>query len=140
MTLPQQLPGQYTDVWDWQLRASCRGADWRTFFSPDGERGRARSARENRAKQMCRQCPVMAECRAHALRVQEPYGTWGGLSEAERAWITGGTGNRRPYRRPTSPGPDKTLPPGDHHRTTATTASRRAGNHVARNRNHPTPL
>jgi WhiB family redox-sensing transcriptional regulator len=33
---------------------------------------------------MCRRCPVMAQCRAHALEVGEPYGIWGGLSESER--------------------------------------------------------
>jgi WhiB family transcriptional regulator, redox-sensing transcriptional regulator len=33
---------------------------------------------------MCRQCPVVAQCRAHALAVGEPYGIWGGLSESER--------------------------------------------------------
>lgn len=113
MALPAQLPGQNTDVWDWQLQASCRGSDWRTFFSPDGERGRPRSARETRAKQMCHQCPVIAECRAHALQVQEPYGTWGGLTEVERAWITGGTGNRRTYRRPTASGMDTSRMPTD---------------------------
>jgi WhiB family redox-sensing transcriptional regulator len=33
---------------------------------------------------MCRRCPVMAQCRAHALEVGESYGIWGGLSESER--------------------------------------------------------
>jgi WhiB family transcriptional regulator, redox-sensing transcriptional regulator len=27
---------------------------------------------------------VRAECAAHALAVREPYGVWGGFSEAER--------------------------------------------------------
>ena len=40
--------------------------------------------REQRAKEMCRSCPVIAQCRSHALAVGEPYGIWGGLSEAER--------------------------------------------------------
>ncbi len=48
------------------------------FFHPDGERGRARSQREMRAKEMCRRCPVIAQCRTHALAVGEPYGIWGG--------------------------------------------------------------
>ena len=26
----------------------------------------------------------MLECRSHALEVREPYGVWGGLTEAER--------------------------------------------------------
>lgn len=85
MRLPQYLPGPNADLWDWQLHASCRGMDARTFFSPDGERGRERFEREKRAKLICHRCPVTAECRAHALRVGETFGTWGGLTEAERA-------------------------------------------------------
>ena len=85
MRLPQQLPGPNADLWDWQLRANCRGADIGTFFSPDGERGHERFAREARAKLICMQCPVTAECRSHALKVGETFGTWGGLTEAERA-------------------------------------------------------
>ncbi len=36
---------------------------------------------------MCQHCPVLAQCRTHALAVQEPYGIWGGLSESEREVI-----------------------------------------------------
>ena len=84
MPQPQQLPGPNADIWDWQMNGLCRGADSSMFFHPDGERGRERSARENRAKAMCQSCPVLTECRTHALRVGEPYGIWGGLSESER--------------------------------------------------------
>ena len=36
-------------------------------------------------------CPVLAQCRAHALQVREPYGVWGGMTEDEReaAYATG---------------------------------------------------
>jgi WhiB family redox-sensing transcriptional regulator len=84
MLQPQQLPGTNSDVWDWQIKGLCRGEDSAMFFHPEGERGRARTQRETRAKQMCRQCPVITQCRTHALRVGEPYGIWGGLSEADR--------------------------------------------------------
>jgi len=84
MPQPQQLPGPNADIWDWQMQGLCRGVDSAMFFHPDGERGRARAQREMRAKEMCRACPVMAQCRSHALAVGEPYGIWGGLSEAER--------------------------------------------------------
>ncbi len=40
--------------------------------------------RERCAKEMCRRCPVIEQCRSHALEVGEPYGIWGGLSETER--------------------------------------------------------
>ena len=57
---------------------------------PDGERGRARAQRENRAKAICYTCPVLEQCREHALRVAEPYGIWGGMSESERQVILRG--------------------------------------------------
>ena len=78
----EQLPGRNADVWDWQLRGACRGVDSAVFFPPDGERGRARAKRERQAKEWCRNCPVLAECRVHALSVGEPYGIWGGMSES----------------------------------------------------------
>ena len=73
-----------TEIWDWQIDAACRGMDSALFFHPEGERGPARSGRDARAKEICATCPVLAQCRAHALAVQEPYGVWGGLSESER--------------------------------------------------------
>ena len=84
MSHPDQLPGANADSWDWQLRGACRGEDSSVFFHPDGERGQARLARERRAKEFCARCPVRAQCRAHALRIGEPYGIWGGMTEAER--------------------------------------------------------
>lgn len=84
MPQPSQLPGPNADLWDWQLHGACRGEDSAVFFHPDGERGRARAQRESRAKEICRTCPVLAQCRRHALEVAEPYGIWGGLSESER--------------------------------------------------------
>ncbi len=83
----RRLPGPIADLWDWQLRGACRGADSAQFFHPDGERGPSRARREARAKSVCRTCPVRAECAAHALAVREPYGVWGGFSETEREQI-----------------------------------------------------
>ena len=79
-----RLPGPNADLWDWQLRSACRQADPDLFFHPEGERGSARVSRDARAKQVCATCPVLVTCRTHALRVREPYGVWGGLSEDER--------------------------------------------------------
>ncbi len=85
MPAPHHLPGPNADIWDWQMHGLCRGVDSSMFFHPDGERGRARAQRESRAKEMCRSCPVIAQCREHALNVAEPYGIWGGgMSETER--------------------------------------------------------
>lgn len=66
------------------MRGACRGMDSSFFFHPERERGPAKAQRERRAKEVCRRCPVIELCRRHALAVQEPYGVWGGLSEAER--------------------------------------------------------
>lgn len=84
MSQPFLLPGPNTDFWDWQLHGACRGENSDVFYHPDGERGRARAQRENRAKAICRTCPVIEMCREHALASGEPYGVWGGMSESER--------------------------------------------------------
>src|SRR6266540_1876082 len=84
MTNVARLPGPIADVWDWQLLGSCRGQDSARFFHPDGERGASRGRRESAAKAICQTCPVRAECAAHALATREPYGVWGGFTEAER--------------------------------------------------------
>jgi WhiB family redox-sensing transcriptional regulator len=86
-----RLPGPVTELWDWQLRAACRGLGSEVFFHPDNERGQARSGRDDAAKSVCVTCPVIEQCRAHALAVREPYGVWGGLSEDEREAIINGS-------------------------------------------------
>jgi WhiB family transcriptional regulator, redox-sensing transcriptional regulator len=66
------------------MRGACRELDSALFFHPENDRGPARASREAHAKQICRSCPVLLQCRAYALAVQEPYGVWGGVSESER--------------------------------------------------------
>ena len=94
----KRLPGPQLDYWEWQLEAACRGMDITTFFHPTDERHPAREHRIAAAKSICRTCPVIMECRAHALAVREPYGIWGGLSEEERANILGVYSLRYPAR------------------------------------------
>jgi WhiB family redox-sensing transcriptional regulator len=79
-----RLPGPNADLWDWQLDGSCRGENPDVFFHPEGERGPSRRNRDAAAKAMCLTCPVLKVCRSQALKVREPYGVWGGLTEAER--------------------------------------------------------
>ena len=79
-----RLPGPNADVWDWQLHGACRGEDSDLFFHPEGERGTKRRTRASAAKEICLGCPVLQQCRRHALTVREPYGVWGGLTEDER--------------------------------------------------------
>ena len=47
----------------------------------------AASAREAAAKAVCAACPVIEQCRKHSLKVREPYGVWGGLTEDDREAI-----------------------------------------------------
>lgn len=94
----RRLPGAQITYWDWQLAAACRGMASATFFHPPNERGEEREARINNAKTICRTCPVADECLTHALAIPEPYGTWGGLSEDERADRLGVQSLRYPAR------------------------------------------
>jgi WhiB family redox-sensing transcriptional regulator len=75
--------------WVWQSQAACQGMDTTSFFHPPRERGKTRRDRVAAAKRICHQCPVIAQCLEHALRVREPYGVWGGRSEEERAVLLG---------------------------------------------------
>jgi len=84
MTTPCRLPGPVADLWDWQFAGSCRRESPDVFFHPEGERGPARRNRDRAAKAVCLDCPVLQNCREHALRVGEPYGVWGGMAEHER--------------------------------------------------------
>ena len=88
-TIDHQPARPVAEYWDWQLSAACRGMDVETFYHPAGERWHEKNARITQAKQICQRCPVISQCAAWALRTREPYGVWGGLSEAERADILG---------------------------------------------------
>ncbi len=61
----------------WQDGARCRDFDLEIFFPEQGRSGRE-------AKRICAECPVRIECLNDALRRDERYGVWGGMSERER--------------------------------------------------------
>lgn len=73
--------------WTWRVEARCRGEDPALFFHPDGERGKARKHRQRLAKRICADCPVISQCRQHAIAFQESFGTWGGMAEDERIGV-----------------------------------------------------
>jgi WhiB family transcriptional regulator, redox-sensing transcriptional regulator len=79
-----RLPTPVAESWDWQMEGACRGMDSALFFHPERERGEARAARDARAKAVCLRCPVMQQCRTHALAVREAYGVWGAMTAQER--------------------------------------------------------
>ena len=96
-----RLPQPVSEEWDWQLIAACRGMDVEMFFHPLDEGRIGRTRRIQQAKVICHTCPVMTECRQHALTTREPYGIWGGLSENERALLLGVQKLRHPAPRQT---------------------------------------
>lgn len=101
--------------WNWQLEATCRGMDVEIFFHPTSERRNRKQQRIDQAKAICHGCPVLEECRRHALRTREPYGIWGGLSEEERAEILGVGNLRYPaQRRRKYPAPERITAPAQH--------------------------
>ena len=67
----------------WRAESACRGTDPELFYPEHG-------ASNKEAKDVCRGCPVRADCLEYALTNNEKFGIWGGLTERER---------RRLYRR-----------------------------------------
>lgn len=62
---------------DWTQYALCAQTDPEAFFPEKGGSTR-------QAKDVCKQCDVRAECLESALKNDERFGIWGGLSERER--------------------------------------------------------
>lgn len=70
---------------EWQSSGLCRGNHAHLFFPPSNfERKDERERREARAKAICNVCSVRRECCEYALAIREPFGIWGGLTEADR--------------------------------------------------------
>jgi WhiB family redox-sensing transcriptional regulator len=82
-----RLPKPLEVEWNWQQSGACRDLPSEMFFHPEGERGPRRRSRENKALAVCAICPVIKACRDQALKIQEPYGIWGGLTEDDRLVI-----------------------------------------------------
>ncbi|MEJ8637159.1 MULTISPECIES: WhiB family transcriptional regulator [Streptomyces] len=80
----QRAPARSDQDGPWHAEAVCRRDEAGLFFAPSKEPTAARLSREEAAKRVCARCPVMVECREHALLQPEPYGVWGGLTAAER--------------------------------------------------------
>lgn len=62
---------------------SCRWLAPEVFYPEDGGRHGLRE-REDDAKRICVACPVVEDCRSHALLVRERYGVWGAMSARDR--------------------------------------------------------
>jgi WhiB family redox-sensing transcriptional regulator len=62
---------------EWQSNARCAEVDPEIFFPERG--GSSKKARE-----VCSDCEVSAQCLEYALNNKEQFGIWGGTSERER--------------------------------------------------------
>lgn len=78
-----KLPKPLYDRYEWQDQALCRRVDAERFFNDDRVARKDQRRREVAAKRVCRHCPVVQDCLAHALH-SEAHGVWGGLTAAER--------------------------------------------------------
>jgi len=77
--LRQVFKKQQSDVDFIKANSGCKNADVNLFFSES-------YAQIAQAKRICANCPIIEQCREFGLN-HERYGTWGGLSENERAQI-----------------------------------------------------
>lgn len=73
---------------EWVAKGRCRKAPQEIFFPVRGEP-------TERARALCRQCPVAQECLDYALAHARLQGVWGGTSGKERREILNGS-KRRP--------------------------------------------
>jgi WhiB family redox-sensing transcriptional regulator len=88
MSKSQRLPKPLLAAYSWQNEGLCRSMPAEVFFDSEKARGRRRELREEAAKRVCRQCPVIVACREHALAAED-FGVWGGLTARERREIRG---------------------------------------------------
>ncbi len=64
----------------WMADGNCRLHPPSTFFPSDG-------VGVDRARKICRDCPVKSTCLEYALEQRIDHGVWGGCSERERRRI-----------------------------------------------------
>ncbi|OZD11634.1 hypothetical protein CH253_07135 [Rhodococcus sp. 06-156-3C] len=91
------LPLPLAHEWQWQLRARCRDERWSSLFDSDD------TETVDAAKKVCLDCPVLEQCRDHAINANEPYGVWGALASEERnrlRWAFGSLMSRHDRYRP----------------------------------------
>jgi WhiB family redox-sensing transcriptional regulator len=79
MDLPSFPPPDH-QVQEWMLRGNCREHSPEEFFPSDG-------VGVEKARRICADCPVKAECLEYALTYRIDHGVWGGASERERRRI-----------------------------------------------------
>lgn len=76
----QSIPIDSDYATAWMARGNCRLYPPETFFPSDG-------VGVERARKICKGCPVIEECLEYALSERIEHGVWGGCSERERRRI-----------------------------------------------------
>lgn len=79
---PRVIPRQYNYLPEWMDRARCRGEriDPKWFFPGKGFNAK-------KAREVCEHCPVVVDCLAYALDMDEKHGVWGGTTNEDREVI-----------------------------------------------------
>ncbi|WP_369828083.1 WhiB family transcriptional regulator [Mycobacterium sp. 852002-51163_SCH5372311] len=70
---PHAMP---TEDRAWVAKARCATTDPDELF--------VKGAAQRKAAAICRDCPVVQQCGAHALDNHVKYGVWGGMTERQR--------------------------------------------------------
>lgn len=69
---------------EWRERAGCLEVDPEAFFPLGNPTSKGYRAQEAEALAVCRECPVVADCLAWAVRTEQRHGVSGGLGETQR--------------------------------------------------------
>lgn len=91
------MPGEWTE------RALCKGSDLNFYPSQPMRGGQSLELRAavKACKELCRKCPVKADCLEHAVKYDEP-GLWAGTTRDKRRSLA--RGERVVSRRPINHG------------------------------------
>ena len=75
---------------NWRNEANCLGSDPDMFFPDSKDKRYAKDALA-----VCRKCEVKDDCLDHAIKNDEKYGIWGGMTPAGRDALSRTRQNRR---------------------------------------------
>ncbi len=75
---PNHIDPEYATAW--MADGTCRNYPPAMFFPSDG-------VGVDRARKICKDCPVAGTCLEYALEQRIEHGVWGGCSERERRRI-----------------------------------------------------
>jgi WhiB family redox-sensing transcriptional regulator len=65
-------------------QALCAEVDPEIWFPEEGGNSKYKTPAAVHAKQLCKACPAMSECREYALKYTGLFGIWGALDPSER--------------------------------------------------------